>query len=98
MKTVKEMSSLLQTLPVMKTSAQFLTSSGTLSYDEAIHKIGLQFDISNLHAACRMMLAACWSGCLRACVAGGAFVPPAAHVRRSVSPLLPRLGGPKKQQ
>ena len=24
-----------------------------------------------------MLRAACWSGCLRACVAGGAFVPPA---------------------
>ena len=24
-----------------------------------------------------MLRSACWSGCLRACVAGGAFVPPA---------------------
>ena len=27
-----------------------------------------------------MLRAACWSGCPRACVAGGAFVPPAGAV------------------
>ena len=60
MKTVKKVSSLLQTLPVIENISSIL------------NKLTLPF---------YMLRAACWSGCLRACVAGGAFEPPAAHVR-----------------